>query len=401
MAASCSTQLTVARGGGEGGIVRIRACLGALLVVGALVPGFVQPSANAQVTGVDAPAPLVHVWQVNLNQLTRNWRGFIERMALAEYVPDIILVQELCNCDYIDSDSNNDLNQFTAELNATFPSTYSFRHGDPGGAGVGTSTFAVFWKNTRFNIQNERRWDSFPTGSSCSGSRRQVAVSLYDTAEQKNLVAASVHYPPPLSESCLRSALGKTDVELETLQPVKPLSIIGGDLNQRPDKDGELPTNGLEADPDCWYRQWSSPHANTSPLGSSCTGFISDKYVDAVWAYPGLGGHLNPALPAFCNQYTYRNDVGLPLTTDDTTNSCTDVDGNAGVLDQGRIDYIWIGWETSLGNTVKPTDTGSLSTVAYASADLGMSLDDLTNPTMYSDHRAVEALVRYPVNETT
>ncbi len=356
--------------------------------------------AGAQVVGVDAPGAVVQVWQVNIKQLERNWQGFIERMAVSDFKPDIIIVQELSN-----AAGNSDFTRFLNAVNERFaPTSYAGAHGDPSGIGTGESTFAVFWKTSRFSQTGVDRW-TVMAGGSCSTPEKKLAVNLFDNLQGGNLVAASVHFPPGMSTSCLDQNLATVHSKVGALQSVRRMTLIAGDLNQRPDKHGELPSNGLEADPDCWYRRFSAPHDSNSLASGNCVNTLHKKYTDVVWAFPGGGGFNNPTPTSFCEQFTYSNDVGVPIDANDVSNACTDVvggglAGNAGpngVLDQGRIDYIWAGWMTPDGLTLKPSAPQAAALIEYASADLGLSFRDLQTATSYSDHRAVQATVRYAV----
>lgn len=209
-----------------------------------------------------------------------------------------------------------------------------------------------------------------------------------------------MHFQPGLTEDCINHSWYQVNLNLDSLASVRRMTIVGGDFNQRPDKWGELPTNGLETDPNCWYRRASTAHLNQSLVAAQDCGAnpTYDRYYDVVWAYPGSGGGTNPTATSFCEQFTYVNDVdllGSPPDPNDATNSCTDANLN-GVLDKGRIDYLWTSYEGSTGSAWKPPHPVISGLIEFASADLGLSLDAGTLASSYADHRAVQAVLTWP-----
>lgn len=383
-----------------------------LVLATALLAGLiVAPKAHAQSLQPETNAASLQVWQINIQRLQSNWNGFINRMALNAFKPDLILVQELCRCDS-NGDGQNDTNQFLSALNAAMsPTPYAFAHGDPAGSGASVSTYAVFWNSNRLSQHGTpRRWDSM-FGSSCTSlGKDDIGIALRDNLQGRLIAAASIHIDPGVDPFCISKNLKKTDQELEALLPNRPMTIVAGDLNQRPDISGvpgigpfvtpieESAAQGLETDPDCWYRVFSEAHGNaptTEPLdGNGCGGYWSsttDGYYDAVWSYAGSGGGTNPTSTSFCQQFTFNREGGVPVTAHDTWNSCTDANLN-GVLDRGRIDYIWVRYEDGSGNKVSHPTPVVASLIEYASADLQV---DPLSLTAYSDHRAVQALLRW------
>lgn len=228
-------------------------------------------------------------------------------------------------------------------------------------------------------------------------------------------MAASLHS----NGECVEANVRRAAEELTELQflgvhtPVIPLWIAGGDLNARPDKtcavgSCETPAEGLETDPDCWYRKFSGGHVNSTPLGVPNCGFSPstvDRFYDTVWL--SAGGGSNPAPLSFCEQFTRLGAFNAAdPQVHNAANSCTDIvqaaagppDPLEGDLDKNRIDYIWAGWDTSCGGPEVPPTALAASRVALASADLGIDpVPNTSNPALndfraYSDHRAVHSL---------
>lgn len=181
------------------------------------------------------------------------------------------------------------------------------------------------------------------------------------------------------------------------------MTLIGGDFNQRPDKHGETAANGLETDPDCWYREFSHGHGSTTLAGETCESNTSvyNTHYDTAWLH--AGGATNPAVAEFCQQFTRLEEFAATSPDlHDAANSCTDIvdgpgnPGSDGKLDKNRIDYIWVSWENSSGSAYRPGSAVAATHVPYASADLGIDPSPL-NLESYSDHRGVEALIGWPV----
>lgn len=57
------------------------------------------PSASASTVPPHTPPTSLQVWNVNIKQLQDAWDGFVDRMAVNPFAPDIILVQELSSAD--------------------------------------------------------------------------------------------------------------------------------------------------------------------------------------------------------------------------------------------------------------------------------------------------------------
>ncbi|HEV2755171.1 MAG TPA: hypothetical protein VG318_05270 [Actinomycetota bacterium] len=342
----------------------------------------------------------MQIWDANMHQLRETaWRGFVERLATNQFQPDIITFQDLSRCDG-NGDGADDTIQIRDQLNQVLGAHWDFRHTDASRACDNTRN-AVFWNSNRFSLSTSpTEWD--PAGCA-SGSDHSLAVLLNDkkntTGVQKFVVAASLHLDPGLGSPCLSSALHETHVKISGIYFGSDLYVVGGDFNQNPDLDSATAAaNGLEADPDCWYRRFSAAHANTTTVSqTSCGSTQSDQYYDSTWLYPLSGGGTNPTATSFCQQYTYSTTLSLGTPdAEDVENSCTDenLDGNP---DKKRIDQIWLRWGTSqnpLGGATPIPVTIAASHLLYASADTGLRLN--SSLSRYSDHRAVQALVQYP-----
>ena len=178
----------------------------------------------------------------------------------------------------------------------------------------------VIWNNSRLTRYNSRRW-----ANPCLNSKTQLGVDLRDDLAGRRLAVAATHMDFGAGPSCVQQSLSTTDSNLEAMLPARPMSLVGVDFNQRPDKDGELPSNGLEADPECWYRTFSAAHADAEVLGGTCSGG-ANRYYDTAWLWSGSGGGTNPTATYFCEQYTSFSDIQLiSPTLSDGTNSCTDL----------------------------------------------------------------------------
>lgn len=304
------------------------------------------------------------------------------------------------------------VNDFMDEIEEVIGKNYSFAHSDSGGD-LTNGNNVVIWDPARFTLSGETRWEARAT-SLCvathpDDSKAQIGVDLVDTSKDTNnhILVGSVHFEGGISHDCVRQNLNLADNQLDALRAIRGMTIMGGDLNERPDSHANLPVNGLEQDPMCWYRLFSALHEDKSG-GSTCVGIGKNAYYDAVWLYPGSGGGSNPAAPAFCDQWTranfapplpHRNPNGDVVLGRHPSNSCTsfyDVYSMPGVpeqLDHSRIDYIWIRWEDSSGNLYTPNQAVASGFVNFAGADLG--LDPVTQEA-YSDHRGVQALLTWP-----
>ena len=375
-----------------GGHMRRRIACG-IILAGLISSALVGP-ASAGLAPPHSPASTLQVWNVSMNQLQRSgWNGFITRMAVSEFAPDIITAQDLGN--------GLDVT-FLNAVKATFGPHYEREPAADGNT--------IIWNTDRLSRINGTTFPHQTNG--CGNGSYAPVVNLRDMAasalygETRNVAVTSVHYvPSSMTTECTNHSLFNTNAKLDAVAPVRRMTILAGDFNQRPDKRAEEAVNGLEADPECWYRRASAAHATNIVTQEGCGSPAHDRYYDTVWLYPGSGGGTNPTATSFCEQYTYDN-VLAPLSADldQATNSCTDLvengsgdpslEGNG--LDKARIDYIWTSYERADGlvwNVPAPTVAAF---VQYASADLGMSFSADSAGTRYSDHRATEAVLTWP-----
>lgn len=366
-----------------------------LMVAALMETALLAGPGQAQTATVPAPTPPTHlqVWSINIAQYRNAWQGFVARAATNEFAPDLILAQEMPST-----------GSFVSALEgAVVGSDYDARHS-------GNGNNAIIWNRNRLSLVGTRTWEQGT--SSCpdmanGAPRYAIAGKFNDLLDPlgRNVVGASVHWAVGLSNNCLVEVNNKANDQIETQWNQRWMTVLAGDFNERPDARGELPTNGLETDPNCWYRKMTPAQDNVSPIsGDNCGGSGYDRYYDTVWVHPGSGGGTNPTATSFCEQYTFNNDLAMQdVDLRDATNSCTDLVRNndpntVGMdgLDKGRIDYIWTSYEDANGTAWRPPAAAIAPFVTYASADLGQSLDAANLATFYADHRAVQALLAWP-----
>lgn len=350
------------------------------------------------------PDTSLQIWDINFHRFKdEGWRGLITRMLAHPFAPDAITIQDLERCDGSDSDTSQDFGQFMTALRGAFSSSsWSSAHSDRSGGACGASNTAVVWNEDRLSFIADKTWRT-PT---CNLATDNIAVDLSDRLHGSHVVVASLHIGA--SKTCLGDALRYSDARMEELAPNRPVTIIGGDFNERPDKHGETPLQGLEEDPDCWYRSFSGFHDTATLAGEPCPSRLN--YYDAVWVSPLGGAGQNPGPNSLCQQFTKVYNLDPLDDNVEAGNSCTDINEGENpsnacatnavtdcVLDRSRIDYIWVRWEDSLGRgRIIPMESVR-TRLPMASADLGL---DLTSADRYSDHRAVFALMNYPVPST-
>ena len=343
----------------------------------------------------ETPAGTIQVWNANLHQLRdAGWRGFVERLAVNSFAPDILTLQDISRCDG-NSDGARDFNQIMGQLSSTFGNHWAFAHSEPTDGSCGSRNAVVWNTNRFFQSITPVRWD--PAGCAVS-SDIAIAVALIDkdnpTGRSRVVVPASLHFQPGLGGGCLASALAEAHQKVSSLTGSRDITVMAGDVNQSPDLDSPTAlADGLETDPDCWYRKQSAAHLDQTVLGSSCSSTAgSNVYYDAVWLAPESGGGTNPTATSFCQQYTFSTTPTLTSPdTEDAESSCTDLNLDD-LPDKKRIDQIWLGWNPT-GSAWTPPSGVAASYVQYASADTGLNLKSLNR---YSDHRAVQALISYP-----
>lgn len=369
---------------------RVRRLVSASLVA-LVITSLWSTQATAQSVPPESPGTHIQVWTINIKHLALSWEGLIQKMLVAPFPPDIVLGQEM---------SSSAAFTFATEMNDVFAggaNRYRFE------SSTGNNT--VIWNRNRFTRIASSEFSQIVNG--CASGSTARAVNLRDELasdlflETRNVVAASVHLPVNASEACVTHATFQINQNIETLASTRRMTIVGGDFNVRPDEDADLPTNGLETDPDCWYRKFSQGHED---LLIGCGTGAQDRYYDTVWVHPDSGGTVNPMIPSACQQFT-SSRVLQPVAPElkGATNSCTDLVNNGsgaagqdGKLDKNRIDFIWTSYENPSGTAWRPPAQAIVPFVAYASADLGLSLDAGSLGTSYSDRRAVNSLLVWP-----
>jgi hypothetical protein len=351
----------------------------------------------------DRDGSAIKVWTVNLEHLLpeHNWQVLVERMSEHDRAPDIVFLQEL---DAAEADT------VVAALEGAFGDGYELRH-----APIGDNVVA--WNRDRLSIvneitstrpdDNELLWEPWGLPGCRNPSEKDpsqvVAVRLWDRTERKTVVAAAVHWGRTFATACMAKNLEGLDALLEERWSVRELTVIGGDFNAHPDKQPhpsdphrENLDSGRQTDPECWYRSFSAIHPNrldaprTGDPRVDCTENPSyrasaDTYYDAVFLAAGGAGD------ALCDQWTSLH--GAPAVDG---SACTDENGD-GLRDRGRIDYLWVRWETGDGVPLLPGEAVAATLIEDASADL-VCISDLCADTRYSDHRAVSATVSFPRN---
>ena len=361
---------------------------GTFLALVVMLIAAVAPNASANLAPVHTPPTDVQVWTVNIEHFAKPaWDGFVNRMQANQFAPDIILVQELTSTEAV---------AFINRVRELLGSHYSAPETSAGDN-------VIIWNTDRFSKLGVIRWAQ--TGT-CGNGKEAVAVNLRDNAassaflETRNIAAASIHFRTDGSNACLNDAWDRANNALDSLTSIRRMTIMGGDVNRRPDTRAETIAEGLETDPFCWYRRVSAAHGNNLVTGENCLAegnFTKDRYYDTVWTHTGSGGGTNPTATSFCQQFTRVNVFDLPQTdTNGVANSCTDLNLN-NELDKSRIDYIWVSYEKANGVPWTPPTPAVAAHIPFASADLGISLeptDDVAK--RYADHRAVQSLLTWP-----
>ena len=358
------------------------------------------PVASAATRG---PRELINVWTINIHLQTEQWRRVIGRMHDTEaYKPDIILVQEIKNVHcHPENPGADDKDDFLAELEAQFGEDYQAAHSiplDQQQCGDGGSSNMVVWRTARLLKTAEARWknhrylDGVCRNDYAGEGGKQVGVRLRDLRRSTStdsvlIMAASLHVKAKMDDDtpsalhCIDEDLAEADRRLEAMEAngeFRDLTIIGGDFNQRPDL-GDEEASGQEANPSCWYRWLSAAHPNTclDPYGGY--GLLLDNYYDSVWVEQA---GTNPS-DALCTEWTHAREHATSGT------ACTDENRN-GYRDRSRIDYLWFRWETAFGpRTFSSEEDQDMFDIA---TNDNWTVDD---PWRYSDHRSVNALVRW------
>lgn len=359
----------------------------------------------------------LQVWDINIKGYHTRGRDFVERMRQNPFAPDIITVNELPLAAR---------NRMMEDIGDVLGGDYEIVHSD-GGVSDETqrgNNAVIYNQNRLAQVGEPATWRARTGTTVCTSGKYQLAVDFVDTAypdvlDPKHVLVAAVHFEGGDSQNCLRANTVRTDEELEGLEDHRDLTIIGGDFNERPvttsiDPIQPVRSAGLEIDPDCWYREFSAAHLDIrigdpgTTLIEPCPTTQINRYYDTVWVYPGSGGGTNPAAPTMCEQWTFADDNLRSVGQRSGGTACTKYDALE-LHGFGRIDFIWVGWETSSGDPFLPPVNVATGFVDYASADLGFNPEQLVPPPTpdtadpevipgeaYSDHRAVQALLTWP-----
>ncbi|MGH2806618.1 MAG: hypothetical protein ACRDKT_05020 [Actinomycetota bacterium] len=342
-------------------------------------------------------------------------------MATNDFKPDVVMVQEVATP--LKDDLLDEVNSQLDPTPGTTPQ-YAILHSEDTAHGFGSGDVAIVYNKNRLTPTGRRNtWPevrpSNPEAETCINpvnGRANFAVSFNDRLLNRSVVVASVH----THGACITNNAHRMAQNLEwrwetttVWEPIRRLTIAGGDFNGRPDQHGDTAAQGLETDPSCWYRRISAWHEDFTSAGESCPQnptSVFDRYTDTVWVSAGTA--TNPAATTLCEQFTRGEEFGVnDPDIHDAANSCTDIIDNEspanepvagadGRLDKSRIDYIWASWENISG--VAEAAAVAATRIQHATADLGVdpnptSLDFLTN---YSDHRAVQTLFVMPQDPT-
>ena len=370
-----------------------------LLAGALLVP---QADAGARTT----KKARLQVWTSNLHMMAHNgdptiWKKLVHRMAAHRLLPDVLALNEMCNGD-VGGARGNDARQFVHYLEKTTGANYAFRHGATGAGPCWAADTMVAWRTPRLSLAGVTRWRSVADAPGDGDSRctrregpsiTQLGVVLRDRLQGKALVAAAVHFPVGGTRRCINENASVLHRVLERARSTRRLTIVGGDFNQLPQRDGPASGDelaaGTQVDPDCWYRSLSMLTArDRQACARESRSFAayhprSDTYVDAVHA-AHQGTASGTGSPAICDEWTHSRAFASEGT------SCTDVSGSDdrpdGLSDRGRIDYVWARWELGDGRARSFTSDEAADLVGRAGADK-------VRPPRYSDHRAVRALL--------
>ena len=325
----------------------------------------VRDTGTSNVTGREH----LNVWDVNLKFFQRVQEGlhpdcFFDELARIAKLddgtkPDLILGQEIGDDSY---------RRFVQLVENALGTEYSFRHTVVAGGKGGN---IVVWRRARLRLQQPKsdvlRWKRFaPVNRECKVIPNwQIGVRLHDVEQDKDLVAASVHFGAR-DEICMHENILRSHSQLENKWGSPPLLVLGGDFNERPDNKEDAESTGSwrrEENPDCWYALFSETHPD-SKNGKTCKGTSLTGYFDVV-REKNTGAEI-------CPQWSH-GQVKLPANPD----SCDS--------QKARIDFIWVRYSEG-GEIV--TDVPD---IGLAASDRGYSRDGDWAGSKYSDHRAVRA----------
>ncbi|MEW5855258.1 MAG: hypothetical protein AB2A00_41155 [Myxococcota bacterium] len=233
---------------------------------------------------------------------------------------------------------------------------------------------------------------AFPDPDPSESAEWQLAVRFLDVLQQRHVVAVAVHFDN--DSDCPRENLALLQARIDAQwDPAagkeRGMIIVGGDFNQRPDDESGYPESREEPDPTPWYREMSEAYG----------GWL--RYHDTVWTrqWDGEEEENNP----ICKHWTRVNNIRLrEVEVNDCLYECDEGDGWAEVECENhfRIDYLWVRWEDELGEVLSEDNTRGFDPrdlIETARADQGYRGGMYRSPTtgLYSDHRAVHAVIRW------
>jgi hypothetical protein len=337
----------------------------AVLVTGALGLAVLQAPATAAPA---AGAPNTHAGflQVAVNNVENlptvdlacpgDWQDLVYYLDQQEYRPDIFLVQQISDRAQLD----DYLDRLSAQFGETYKGVIAEQHpaamNSPCGAPKDYQTNAVIYRAARFTLESDpssvtKRWQAqADLGQGCVNNNqartKAVKVRLHDKIADKDVTAASVHWPTGNhgGTPCTASNAKEDAAEMTEDGFGGSLLLFGGDANS-----SDRTSAGD-------YRGW----------------------------YKSLNGDLS-------GQYGYRDALydhcaAAAGTTEDCLSDNWTIGGSR------RIDFLFA--KKSGGGVPSVTDAHTITFNEGDAADLAATGTDRQDRN-YSDHRSVRARVYY------
>lgn len=341
--------------------------------------------------------------------------AFFHRLQQFSYRPDIILASEVpfctrSNCGdsacFEDDSILGSSRSFLTMLNAVAPGVeYDLIHAEGPPRYREPADVLIAFRTDRFSYEEDdvHTWqeldgdgclgpEQWPPGESFGG-QWMLAVRFWDAWQSRHVVAASVHFNH--RTDCVEENLRRFQAQVDdTWDPLEGQSrdmiIIGGDFNERPC--GSLSEDRCRAEPsaDPWYQAMSEAYGGDL------------HYHDTVWTrnhVPSLGRN-NP----ICTQWTRTNAIRFDEAAVDQCDYDCEDDGQFPTEPEckphKRVDYLWVRWESPDGTVLSADNTPGFDASAWipnARADQGYFGSIIKSPGtgLYSDHRAVHAVLRW------
>ncbi len=287
------------------------------------------------------------------------------------YKPDIVLANEV---PHADPNGQRDKYGFRNKLEEYVGGQWGFVHSEHP-----DSTTAVYFRRDRFELVGSHSWAEL-TGANCDGpgpkGNNEIVAKLRPFHKDAAVIASAVHFEAGASTGCLGKNLARANSTIEGMWSVRPITVLAGDFNERPEPADDNPDTGnrewrIEDSPWCWWRDFNADDNCSAPAG---------WYYDTV-----RGKNWAPDTPGdICSEWTRENSY---RSSNEQADQCES--------DKVRIDYIWARWENSSG---APQTTGGR--IEGATADRGYWNDPNTADSedaqhhRYSDHRAVRTVLR-------